>query len=273
MSRTDGTGRTGHRQLEELWTRLSERDLGILRSVARLQFVSSPLLQRLHFGLDEHTPLGAARTTRRVLERLTKQRLLIRLDRTIGGVRAGSSGHIYALGPVGARLVQRERPRPRFREPSTTFLRHRLAIAELYVEIVEQARAGRFELLAHETEPACWRRYATLGGEVGILKSDLRLTLGVGDYETHWFIEVDLGTEHLPALLRKCRQYEAAFLAGDEQRACGLFPRVLFLMSSPERVEALTLAIAREPDLPRLFVVRRAERAIETLAQATEIAR
>src|SRR6266851_903019 len=117
-SSTTGRSRTGCQQLQRLRSDLSERDLAILRSVHHLHFLSATQLQRLHFPSTSHTPLGAVRSCRRVLARLVDCRALIRLERRIGGVRAGSASFVYSLGPVGQRLLADEAPRRRRQEPS-----------------------------------------------------------------------------------------------------------------------------------------------------------
>src|SRR5687768_17285305 len=85
---------------------LSDRDLAVLRSVADLRYVTGKQLQTLHFDGDHQTDLTAARTCRRVLERLSDLAVLRRLERTVGGVRAGSGAYVYGLGPAGHRLLQ-----------------------------------------------------------------------------------------------------------------------------------------------------------------------
>ena len=84
---------------------------------------------------------------RRVLARLVANQLLTPLDRRIGGVRAGSAGLVFALGPAGQRLqalvADELSPSRRSRQPDTPtvrFLSHQLAVSELYVEFVEQTR-------------------------------------------------------------------------------------------------------------------------------------
>ena len=94
-----GRPRTGRRQLQRLRSDLSERDLAILRSARDLDFLSTKQLERLHFPATTHTALGAVRSCRRVLPRLIERRCLIRLERRIGGVRAGSASFVYGLGP------------------------------------------------------------------------------------------------------------------------------------------------------------------------------
>src|SRR5687767_2560691 len=84
--------------------RLSARDHAVIETVGRLRLVSAGQLERLFFtGGDPQT---AARTRRRVLERLVNLQVLGRLERRIGGVRAGSSGYVYCLDRVGRRLFE-----------------------------------------------------------------------------------------------------------------------------------------------------------------------
>ena len=92
--------------LIRLSERLSRRDLAVLHQVAELRLMSVRQIQRVHFPVASHGNRGAAtRASQRVLKRLTAERLLQRLSRQIGGVRAGSSGFVMALGPVGQRLL------------------------------------------------------------------------------------------------------------------------------------------------------------------------
>lgn len=249
--------RTGARQLLRLRAALSDRDLGVLRSLEACRYLSAGQLQRWHFpvGSAHQSSGSAARIARRVLARLEGQRLLVRLGRRIGGVRAGSSGYVYGLGGLGQRVLASGGTRRRPAEPSLTFLEHTLAVGEVLVGLVEAARGGQLELLDYETEPDCWRRYLAAGGARETLKPDLAVVLGVGAYEQHWFIEVDRGTAHLPTLLRKCQQYERYYRSGQEQQARGLFPRIAWL-TTPAREGALADLIAADAGLPDwLFVV------------------
>lgn len=86
-----------------------------------------------------------------------------------------------------------------------------------------------------------------------MLKPDLFVVTGSPtdpDFEQHWFVERDLGHEHLPTVLAKCRQYEQYRRTGEEQQARGVFPLVVWVMSSELRVGKLQEAItaARELD-------------------------
>lgn len=263
--------RKGRRQLARLAMDLSERDRTIVRNVSDLRLATASQLERLHFLVpDQHaTALTAARTARRTLERLTRDRLLVRLERRIGGMRAGSASFIYALGPVGQRVLGEDGPRRRFREPSAVFVAHTLAASELYVRLHEAAHSGELQLLAGiEPEPACWRNVVTGTGRT-FLKPDLFVVAGNDEYEYRWFVEVDLGTEHAPAIVRKCRAYEAYYRSGTEQAEHGVFPRVLWVAQDDRRAERLGRVITGGSDLTDgLFVVTTADQAVKVTAGA-----
>lgn len=241
---SEGSGRTGRRQLAEIADQLSPRDWAILRSVADNRFLTTAHVQALHFSAHA-TPPSASRSCRRVLERLGEKRLVATLRRRIGGVRAGSSSYVWKIGPAGARLLAARRGHPlrRYQEPAERFLRHALAIADTDVALVSAHRQGIVELLSVELEPACWRPFFAAGGNRAVLQPDLAVTTGAGDYEDAWFIEVDLGSEHIPTLVRKCQQYETYRRTGSEQQRFGAFPLVIWLLSSAERVDRFDAAL------------------------------
>jgi hypothetical protein len=68
---------------------LSERDVAILESLRTYRLLSTALIRRLHFAERHATITAAAGATMRVLARLEALHLVVRLERTIGGVRAG----------------------------------------------------------------------------------------------------------------------------------------------------------------------------------------
>lgn len=257
----------GRRGLERLKSELSGRDYAIIGQVADLRLMSARQIAAIHFAAADHESANsAARCCRRVLERLVRDRLLIRLERRIGGVRAGSASYVYAIGPVGQRVLGRNEPRARFREPSTTFALHTLAIAQLITDINHESRAGRLDLLQMQPEPACWRSSTAGLGVPVVLRPDLFTAVGVGDFEHRWFIEMDLGTEHLPTLLRKCHAYETYYRSGTEQAAHEVFPKVLWIMHTHDRAERLAAAIERDARLTaELFTVTTTELAMSEL--------
>jgi len=262
--------RVSARGLIGLAESLSRRDQTITEMVARLRLVSGRQLERLFFADGDTTTTGA-RLARRALLRLTELRVLVRLERRIGGVRAGSAGHVYGLDVAGQRLVAFWRGEGLIRsrtglEPGTPFVRHTLAIAEHYVRLVVAERAGVLELLAFSAEPDCWRDFTGVGGTALTLKPDAFVLLGVGDYEERSFLEIDCGTEGRSALLRKCRCYLDYFRSGAEQATSGVFPRVVWITTTERRVALLTeVCAALPPEAWQLFVVGTPERALDLL--------
>lgn len=233
---------------------LTGRDIEVLTDVAKFRLLTTKQIQRLHFDPVHPTPLAATRATNRALTRLREAGVIQTLERRIGGVRAGSAGFVWYVGPAGERLLRTLRPtdvsgRHNFREPSRYFVRHTLAVAELAIQATEAARAGRkhpepFELLNMQTEPASWQQSLSKHGVAQMLKPDLRLTTARGDYEHHWFIEADLATEHLPVIRRQCDAYRAFRATGRYQAAHGLFPAVLWVTPTEARARALRAATA-----------------------------
>lgn len=76
------------------------------------------------------------------------------------------------------------------------------------------------------------------------LKPDLRVVIGLEDYELHWFVEADLATEHLPVIRRQCAAYEQFRATGRYQAEHGLFPTVLWVAPDEVRAAALRAAVA-----------------------------
>lgn len=257
--------RLGSRGFAALQARLSERDQAIVNDVGQLKLMSARQIEASHFDAAQHaTALTAARTCRRVLNRLVRDRLLVRLQRrTVGGVWAGSASFIYALGPIGHRFDPQGRTRRRFREPTGTFVAHTLAITDLVISVRLAERAKQLEILGLETEPRCWRPLGSHGDHV--LRPDLYARLGVGDYEYHAFVEIDLATEGLPRLLAKCQSYVAYYEGGTEQTANGIFPRVVWLLDDVQRAARLRDTIQRRQFQPELFSVADLDRGLAGL--------
>lgn len=260
----------GKQQLLALADRLSERDLNIIRSVDRFRFLQAEQLRRLYFH-EISTPGGSARICRRALARLVDERLLHRLSRRVGGVRAGSSGHIYALATAGRRLLAYRDggglPSDRgVYEPGEGFVQHTLAIAELYVSLVETERAGRLHMVRFDPEPDCWRTPpAAFAGSV-VLKPDAYVELAAGEYEHANFVEVDLASEGRQALLRKLRAYVSYYRSGREQAEHGWFPRIVWITTTQARTTVIQALIRTLPGATRsLFAVGLPGQAVDLL--------
>jgi len=215
---------------------LSERDLAIVADVGRVRVLTGRQVERLHFA--ELEGVHRDRTRRRVLERLVSLQLLTALERRIGGVRAGSAGLVFALGPAGQRLLALEANHGevgRARRPGTPterFMIHNLAVAELYVGLVEAGRAGALTLVSFEAEPACWWR----DSEGEWIKPDALAIVSAGDVEDSWAIEVDQATESLPTLRRKLAAYLNLVANGERGPRGGPLPRVLITVPDGRRL-------------------------------------
>lgn len=263
--------RVGELLLSRLRGELAERDLGIVGFVGEFRLASSRQLRQLFFPAAEFaTPETAARCGRRVLNRLTSGRLLTRLERRVGGVRAGSDGFVYALGPVGFRMTQPEgRSRPRNFEPTVRFVDHQLAVSNLAVALRLARLRGEVSRLELQGEPRSWRMLPGQRAHAGLLRPDLHVRLYSGGVELSWFIEVDCGTTHLPALLRKCALYESYYRSGVEQAEHGVFPRVLWVTRTEARAARIGSAIAHRRGLTsELFAVTNTPTAVPVLRGA-----
>jgi hypothetical protein len=241
----------------DLLLSLSERDLAVLDSLRELRLLTTELLRRLHFthqqptfeGKTHATQSAAAVAAMRVLSRLEAHGLVARLRRRIGGVRAGSSGIVWQLGATGERLLRvlhGEEKRRRYIEPSALFVDHTLAVAELAIQLRELDRRDELELVALEAEPACWRSFLAPHGGRSWLKPDLFAITASGEYEDHWFIEVDRATEHPGVVVRKAAVYQRYAATGAHQAEYGLFPAVLWVVPDERRQRALTSALGAE---------------------------
>ncbi len=240
------------RTLNEL---LMPRDVDLLESLERYRLLDVSLIQALHFPVGPHAHLtvsAATRAANRVLTRLEGHAFITRLARRVGGASSGSTATIWQLAASGERILRVRRGEPfrrRFTEPGGAFTNHTLDIARLAVRVTNASRDGAFDLLDVETEPSCWRSFQTGAGQEQ-LKPDLYIVTADQDTETHCFIEVDRSTEHMPAIIRKCRTYQRYWQTGVEQAELDLFPAVVWVAPDERRAARLQEAIAAEPSLP-----------------------
>lgn len=240
-------------------TRLSERDWEILATVRAFRFLTTRQLARQHFSLTEPDAV-IPRTANSALAKLRTLGLLVNLDRRIGGVRAGSGGHVWQLTDLGNRLLaehlgEAAGARVRPSEPSTSFLDHTLAVAELVITLQASTRHGvMIERL--QAEPECWRTHLGSAGEPRTLKPDLASVSQCGEFTDFYFWEVDRATEAPNRVVKKCLQYQQYRDTGAEQRIHGLFPAVVWVVPHPRRREQLERHLAAETRLDqRLFTV------------------
>ncbi|MEX5710151.1 replication-relaxation family protein [Parafrankia sp. FMc6] len=238
---------------------LSLRDQSIIRDLAKVRVLTGAQLTRLHF--HDLSAASRDRTRRNVLARLAQYDLVTSLERTIGGARAGSAGLVFALGVTGQRALPLLEPAEdatggeaaRARRPWTPgqmFLKHSLAVSELYVQLSEAQRAGYLTLVRFAVEAAAWWP----DGAGGMLKPDASAAVVNGDVEDSWFVEVDRATESLPTLREKLRRYvdfaRTGQLGPDE-----VTPRVLLTVPHERRMRDVRNLMARLPPLADQLIV------------------
>lgn len=252
---------------------LTARDIRLLEDLERYRLLTTRQIQRLHFPaipFGEHVTVSAAtRGTTRILHRLEALGVVARLERRIGGTKHGSANTIWQLGATGERYLRTRHGHPRrrrFDEPSLTFIAHTIAVRDVLAAIVEHAKPQQYEVLSSDVEPDCWRIFTT-GTGTTTLRPDLFVVTADPDTETHSFVEVDLGTEHLPAVIRKCRIYQRYFRTGIEQAQRGLFPAVVWLVPTAKRGRMIREAVRAARDLDAdLFWITTTDQALAHLA-------
>lgn len=266
--------RLGTYSIATLQSMVTPRDMEILRLIREHRFLTTKQIQRLLFW-DHASPGAAIRACIRVVTRLELRALIFKLSRQIGGIHAGSGSYIWGVDDAGDRLLRAESTskdgkRQRTFEPSSLFLAHTLAVAETRVMLEEAAHQGELELVQVTAEPTNWRAFVGRGGTTQILKPDLHAITALSDFEDHWFIEIDNGTESLPTVLNKCQTYQRYFESGREQEASGVFPRVVWLMVNARRRANLLAAIESDTRLDeRLFVAVEPDQFIPLVTEST----
>lgn len=130
--------------LAALRERLTPRDMQIISFIEQAHCAFTHQLTRLFFT-SASTEQAASKACRRNMQKLLEYKLVNKLDRKIGGYRAGSNANIWYLTDAGYKLLDLEDPdtplkRRRFLEPSAITLRHRLTSVECYIQMVELER-------------------------------------------------------------------------------------------------------------------------------------
>lgn len=270
-----GRGRIGGVQLARIAEGLSDRDRQLLGSIAAHGYLSTKHIEVLWFG--GRSASTGERLARRAMTRLERLGLVQPLERRVGGVRAGSSARIWQLSAAGRRLVADHGGAKRPHEPSPRLLAHAVAVADVRLAIHQiPDDMPTISTIEVQIEAAAWRRYLGLGGDRRLLQPDLAVTIhgqdDQGSFEDRWLIEVDCGTESLPTLLKKCRQYDDYRQSGNEQAAHDVFPRILWVMGGPRaihRAEDIRERISRGNYPDGMFTVVLAEQVSATIGGAS----
>jgi hypothetical protein len=183
---------------------------------------------------------------------LVEYQLVATLERTIGGARAGSAGHVYSLGVAAQRVLPLlggdgcidESP-GRTRAPATPgslFLAHALDVAAIYVELRELESAGDLTLMQFDVEGAAWWP----DGRGGVVKPDAYVQLRAGAIVDSYWAEIDRATESLPTLRRKLSVYTDVARTG-QLGPDGVVPRVLVTVPHDRRLAAVRDLVAALP--------------------------
>jgi hypothetical protein len=263
--------RVSPRQLDSILDQLSDQDQAVVAFLVQVRLATGVQIARRFW--DSRVPTDRqAYAARRSLRRLEGWRVLDRLPRRMGGVRAGSASIVYSLGPAGRRLlIGQGLEGRRLAAPGDRYVRHTLAITALIVRLHEADVAGDLDLIELQTEPQCWRSFTALMGARLTLKPDLFVRIGSGAFEDRWWLEVDLATEAGPTVLSKAKLYLSHFRSGDEQRRHGVYPRVVWAVPDQRRAEQVSHALG---DLSRgarrLFSVWLYDEVIERLASEAQ---
>ena len=260
------TARQIHGRAAGLRHQLTQRELAVLESLDTLRLLTTSHVQRLH--LVDGPGGSNLRRTQYLLKRLHHLKLVVRLPRVVGGRQAGSAGVVYGLSGLGSSVLSAPdaspRPRRRVWDSRPYFQDHMLAASGLYVALTERHRAlPDVELLGFNSEPACWRWFTGTGGELVVLKPDAAVQVGARDLILSTFVEVDLGTETLPTIQKKCERYIAYWRSGVEQQRtkmaddeAGVFPLVVWLVPDAHRRANITRVLGRlASDTAGLFTV------------------
>lgn len=255
-------------RLSSIAQRLTDRDRDIVREVGRLRLLSHSQVRRLCFAVGDRAGTTGLRVGQRRLRQLVELGVLARLDRRVGGVRAGSEGFVYSLGPAGQKLLRRWQGETTGKvravhEPGDRFTAHTLACSELFVALMQAQQAGGLELLEHQAEPTCWRTRVGPYGQPLSLRPDGFVRLGVGSRELFWFVEIDRATESLTAIRRQGRAYLDYYASG----AAEVMPRVAWLTPDGRRADGLGAALHQLGGVSRqLFVAAPQDAAVALLS-------
>lgn len=252
------TDRLRPSQLEWVADRLMVRDWEIMEGVNRLRLLTGAQIERLYF-FDLKAGRSRTASRSRVLHRLVEWRVLVPLARRIGGAGRGSTTLSFALDSAGVRIM-RERlladgTVPRVRRPGAPgerTVRHILAVSECFVSLIELGRLRDFTVVKFQAEPASWWPNG-LGGH---LKPDAYALLESGTIRDHWWIEVDLATESLPAVKKQLLAYLDFARRGQVGPGRRIMPRVAIATVTAARQQALEAFAGRLPEpASRLFCI------------------
>lgn len=242
--------RISDQQLAAIDLALTDRDKQILAIIREAKYLLTGQLQRLF-------SLSSRGYTTRLLRKLKDYGLINALPPKHVAERTEC---IWYLTEAGERLFNLGKEKPRVRkvvERNTfTYLRHIIAVAEVYVQVIELTRKDpEITLARHQFEPTCWRFYNHHDKDI-TLKPDLMLVTNLDDFEDKWFIEMDLNTEDIHVIMEKCKRYHQYYATGIEHKKHGIFPMVVWIVPNARRRKLIEENIRSTfMDKQKIFIV------------------
>lgn len=239
--------RISARKLGEIEMRITKTERSILENLMNYKLLKTDQIRRMFFA-DGHSSLQASKThTTKILRRLKLYGVIDHLTQQYQFGCYGPQQLIWHLTEAGYRLLtldtEPEDKRRRFIEPTTSSIRHTIAVAECQLQFREICKAeSQLSLHRMEMEPECWRIFQKDGKSIS-LRPDLYAETLCGEYRERWFIEMDLDTETVPVVIEKCRRYHQYYLTNKEQVATGKFPVVMWIVPSARRKQNMIEAI------------------------------
>lgn len=234
--------RTGSDQLVRLLEQLTPQDHAVLSRLEQHRYLQTGHIARFEFN-ERPSHLAGLRATHRTLKKLRTHGLIAMMERTIGGATRGSTAAIWTLTNTGLRAANHGGDAGSFRrrltEPTLIFLRHELAVAELHLALKEAALSEVAQLRHLQLEPLCWRRYLGPLGAMTVLKPDLAVEIQSANFDSHYFLEVDLATERPHRVIAKCLQYQEYYRSGEEERRTGVLPLIVWVVPTESRRQEL----------------------------------
>lgn len=236
---------------------LLDRDRQMLNLLFHCKYATTDQFSRLYFT-DSINLIAASRATSRALKRLKKYGLIESFPRRMSGPGHGSSAYIWYLSEAGYKLLLLEddsKNRKRVVLPSYQFVKHTVAITETYVQLILISRDDpSVEICKVEFEPKCWRQYSNGKSDLS-LRPDIFAVTKKSDYEYRWFIEMDLATEDIDAIIGKCDRYIEYYKTGIENEKHGVFPIVIWLVPTEKRKDLIIKNLKLHyPEMNKLFV-------------------
>lgn len=198
---------------------LSDRDLAVVRWLARFRLLSTSHIAVFNFGDRSHT------TVDNHIIKLVKQRYIFCIGCRPSSPKGGAGANVYQLGRAGWTRMGLEGEWRRFSSASQ-HTEHSLRVADTYAELVLAERAGVFEILHRGLEK-----------HVGEARCDIYVELGIHSPKRKLAVlfEIDLDSEWEKKIKEKLRLYIKADDAGKVPR----FAYVLFVTLDEERARFL----------------------------------